>query len=390
MPVAPRGVVGLLKVWRDWRRFRKLAAEDREIVFFAEDAASWVHLGPIVEALGGQLGRRVCYLSSDPADPVFERQIPNVESFAIGSGALRTYAFTDMQASVLVMTMPDLETFHIKRSKSHAVHYAYVFHSLVSSHMVYRPCAFDYYDTILCAGPHHVEEIRAAEALRALPEKRLVEHGYGRLDAVIAEARRQGPPPPGEPLRVLVAPSWGDSCLLETRGVELTRVLLDAGLHVTLRPHPMTGRHSPGVIDGLRAFRGHERFELEVDIASQESFHRSHLMVSDWSGAALEYAFGLERPVLFVDVPRKVNDAGYEALGCEPLEVSIRHEIGEILPPDRLGDAPQAIRRLCAAPGAFRERIVASRARHVFNVGASGRVGAEEIAGLTDRAAGTG
>ena len=31
-------------------------------------------------------------------------------------------------------------------------------------------------------------------------------------------------------------------------------------------------------------------------------------MVSDWSGVAMEFAFGLERPVLFIDVPRKTNN----------------------------------------------------------------------------------
>ena len=31
-------------------------------------------------------------------------------------------------------------------------------------------------------------------------------------------------------------------------------------------------------------------------------------MVSDWSGAALEYSFGLKKPVIFLDLPKKVNN----------------------------------------------------------------------------------
>ena len=68
-------------------------------------------------------------------------------------------------------------------------------------------------------------------------------------------------------------------------------------------------------------------------------------MVSDWSGAALEYAFGLERPVLFVDVARKVNNPDYEALGIEPFEVGIRERIGRVVAPDDLAAIVPAVAR---------------------------------------------
>ncbi len=53
------------------------------------------------------------------------------------------------------------------------------------------------------------------------------------------------------------------------------------------------------------------RFQLETNIATNDSFCAADLMISDWSGAALEFAFATERPGLFVDVPRKVNNPDY-------------------------------------------------------------------------------
>jgi hypothetical protein len=47
----------------------------------------------------------------------------------------------------------------------------------------------------------------------------------------------------------------------------------------------------------------------------------------DWSGVAMEFAFGLEKPVLFIDVPRKVNNPEYKTLRAVPLEVSYRDQI---------------------------------------------------------------
>ena len=53
-------------------------------------------------------------------------------------------------------------------------------------------------------------------------------------------------------------------------------------------------------------------------------------MICDWSGAALDYAFGLNKPVIFIDVPRKVNNPDYQELGVECFEVWIRDHIGVV------------------------------------------------------------
>ena len=63
-----------------------------------------------------------------------------------------------MDVDVVVMTMPDLNQFQIKRSRF-SVHYVHVQHSLVSLHMIYRKGAFDHFDTVFCSY-HHIAEIR--------------------------------------------------------------------------------------------------------------------------------------------------------------------------------------------------------------------------------------
>ena len=70
---------------------------------------------------------------------------------------------------------------------------------------------------------------------------------------------------------------------------------------------------------------------MNEDTTKYEALFSSHIMVSDWSGAALDYAFGLGKPVLFIDVPRKVNNQEYESINIQPFEVWIRDKIGKIL-----------------------------------------------------------
>lgn len=371
--------------WLGLRRFNALPEHERRIVFYSEGAAYWVHLGPLIEHLTRDHGRTVCYVSSSASDPGLAWDDEKLRPFMIGSGMARTVMFRTLEAGVLVMTMPDLDRFYMKRSP-HPVHYVYVHHSLASTHMIYRTGAFDHFDTIFCAGPHHVAETRATERLYGLRAKNLFEHGYGRLDAIMRE-RRTGDAlsPPGTRRRILVAPSWGRHGLLESVGPELVAALLAGGHDVTVRPHPQTEKLWPAAIDELRRrFQDRPGFALETDMVSQASFHAADVMVSDWSGAAFEFAFGLERPVLFVDVPRKVNNPEYERLNLVPLEASARGDVGSVLALDRLTEAPALIERLAAERPAMAERIRATRSRWVFNVGQSGAAGAREIVRIAE------
>src|SRR5688572_19214174 len=180
------GIGSMFRASSSLRRFNRSPRDERQIVFYAESRADWAHLGPIVQELTSA-GRTISYVTSDEDDPVLSSQDGRLRAFFVGSGSVRTTFFKLVDADVVVMTLPDLETFHLKRSV-HPVHYVYVFHAMVSTHMVYRKGAFDAYDTILCVGPHHVAEIRRTEEVYGLSAKALVPHGYARLDAILASA----------------------------------------------------------------------------------------------------------------------------------------------------------------------------------------------------------
>lgn len=381
------GIGGLFRAWSSLRAFNRSDRADRDIVFYAESRADWPHLGPLIDELTTVLGRTISYVSSDADDPVLAEERPGLRTYYVGSGTVRTSFFRLVDATVVVMTLPDLETFHLKRSV-HPVQYAYVFHSMVSTHMIYRTSAFDAYDIILCVGPHHTREIRRREELYGLRPKQLVEHGYGRLDAILrtASPRETVPDALRRGRRLVLAPSWGVCSFIEhDYGAELIAILLDAGHSLVLRLHPMTVRHHPRLAGQMAdRFRGRD-LRIETDMREQTSLHESELMVGDWSGAALEFAFGLERPVLFVDTPKKVNNPEYERIGMVSLEESIRTEVGAVVAPSNLDAAPRLVEELCATPDAFGERLRDARARAVYNVGRSAPVGAAHVARLAER-----
>jgi YidC/Oxa1 family membrane protein insertase len=105
---------------------------------------------------------------------------------------------------------------------------------------------------------------------------------------------------------------------------------------------------------------------------------------------AIEYALGLGKPVLFVDVPPRIRNPNYAELGLEPMEMRIRRELGAVLPLDRVGEAPRYVAELLRDPADLRKRSAERREEWVFNFGRSVEVGAREIARIADERAGIG
>ncbi|MGB5486148.1 MAG: CDP-glycerol glycerophosphotransferase family protein, partial [Lysobacterales bacterium] len=187
---------------------------------------------------------------------------------------------------------------------------------------------------------------------------------------------------------VLIAPTWGDQSIFNTCGDELTGLLLDAGYHVIVRPHYQTLKMTPEVIDNLRKKYGdRDNFEYQDRMSESDSLFRSDILISDWSAMAIEYALGLEKPVLFVDLPRRIRNPDWQALDIEPQEVAFRKLAGDVVSPQQLGEAPEMIDRLLQHQESFRQRMQKLRSQMVFNIGDSVQSGAKEIARLADEKA---
>ena len=102
-------------------------------------------------------------------------------------------------------------------------------------------------------------------------------------------------------------------------------------------------------------------------------------MISDWSGISLEYAFTFERPVIFIDVPKKVLNPNWSDIALEPIETSIRVKIGHIVSPNNLEEILDLVKILDKNTQNIGERIKEIRTKTVYNSGESAKIGAEHI-----------
>ena len=377
--------ISLSREWKELKKFESLESSVRSIVFYAENKASMNHFKSLIDELTESLGREICYITSNRSDPILTTKNNKIHTFYVGSGTARDKLFLSLKADVLVTDMPDLETYHIKRSKTHPVHYVYVFHSMFSIHSYLRKGALDNYDTIFCVGQHHVNEIRETEKVYGLKSKNLINYGYGRLDTLLQERENFQRINHNTKDLIIIAPSYGNNNLLEKCGLGLTDILLKLNFKVMLRPHFITLRYSTKLIDSIKEKFGKNRnFVLESGIIPSDSFHNSLCMISDWSGISLEYAFALERPVLFVDVPKKINNPDFEKIHCEIIETNIRREIGYVISPNELERIPEKINSLLQNLDKFRKKIRKIRSKTDFNICKSAIMGAKHIIKIAD------
>jgi YidC/Oxa1 family membrane protein insertase len=370
---------------QDYRRLFAIPKENRPIVFYAEDASYHTFFEGVLNELLDHYDLPVCYVSSQMDDPIFMREHHLLKTFYLNH--LLGFFTLNVDSAIVVYTMPDLGRLHLKKSVKGANHF-YFFHNIGSYFHVIRFGGLFHYDTFFCVGPHQVRELRREQELYQLPQRRLVEFGYHRLDKIYAEYQTwrstHRTSTKGYRGRILFAPGWGPweerNSALDLCGERIIRRLLDGKFAVILRPHPMMRIKYPHFLDTLYSkFKNEDAFSAEENISSLESFFNTDLMISDWSGVVYEYAFGTEKPVLFIDSPMKVNNPEYEKFGFDPIDIDIRSDIGKLITLREIDQIESIAYEVINSRAKYKAKIIEARDRCVFNFGSSSKVGAEFV-----------
>lgn len=354
----------------DYKRFFSVA--NKHLVFYSESSGFYKYYRATIEYLITHSNVIIHYVTSDPGDQIFKvaKTQPRIRPYYIGEKKLITL-FMKMDADIVVMTMPDLQNFHIKRSYVRKdVEYVYVPHGLDSLNLTMRTGSVDHYDAVLCVGPNQKEEIKKTEEVYNLPPKKLVECGYMLLDDMRAGFSEKADC--SEQPVILIAPSWQEANIMDSCIDELLTSLQYTGYHIVVRPHPQYVKHREAQLNDLKArYAGTPQVEIQTNFASNSTVFQADLLITDWSGIAYEYAYTTCRPVLFVNTPMKVMNPEYERIGVVPINISIRKEIGREIEPEDAGQANIVVEEMIARRGEYQERIRNLACQNVYNLGQS-------------------
>lgn len=361
----------------DYRRFQKYG--EKQIVFYSEKNGFYKYYQNVIETILRKTDITIHYVTSDPKDEVFALANDNFRVYYIGENKL-ILLMMKLEADMMVMTVPDLQKYHIKRSLvKEDIEYVYLDHGIGSDNLMLRKHALDYFDTIFASNEIGKAEIRAQEKCYGLKEKNIVAFGSCLIDNMIAAYQADNSHTNEKPT-ILIAPSWQDENILDLCIQEILQHLLGRGYHVIVRPHPQYVRHFEDKLLALsQQYAEHEDFELQMDFSSNETVFRADILMTDWSSIAYEYSFTTLKPTLFVNTPMKVMNPDYEEIGVVPFDIEIRDKIGLSIDIDKLDEIYDLTQTLLNDRMFSKEEMAKIRANYLYHVGTSGEVGAGYI-----------
>ena len=179
-------------------------------------------------------------------------------------------------------------------------------------------------------------------------------------------------------IHVVIAPSWGDNSIFEKIGIDLVALLIKAKFKITLRPHPETIRQNTKNYNNLKnRFINNKLISFDEGPSSFKAFSTSTLLITDYSGTSFEYTFGYLKPVLFIDLPKKINNNDFESIKLIPIEISSRSKIGKIIKTTNLHTITNEIKSLTNIN--HTHRLKKEREKFLYNYGKASKNGVGKI-----------
>ena len=288
------------------------ASKKARIIIYGEDKRYYNVFKPIIEELI-KLEIPVIYYSSSEDDQIFEikNDLLHTEFIGVGNKAYAKLNF--IEADICLMTTPNLDVFQLKRSKG-VKKYVHIFHAPNEAAM-YCLYSLDFFDAVLLSGENQIADIRELEETRGTKVKELEIIGSTYLDELNKkkEEALKSISKVENKKTVLIAPSWSMNGLLTRFGEKIIDPILESGYYVIIRPHPQSSIVEKDMLERLKnKYKDNSNIEWDFNRDNIYSLSRADVMISDFSGVILDYAFLFEKPTI---IPSFTFDKrGYDAV----------------------------------------------------------------------------
>lgn len=358
----------LVRTIKSILNFFKLSKTFRNYVFFSENSNYYnVFENIVLKLLKNKI--KITYITSDKNDKILNLKNDYIKSFYISKTIGQILLLNNINCENLIMTMPDLGNFHIKKSK-YCKNYIYLFHSPVSTNMIYRNKAFINYDTILCVGEHHYMELNDYKDKFNLKNQKIIKFGYPKFDNLLKKYSENKNNYIKK--KITIAPSWGLKNLINQLNNEFYENILSNDYILNLRPHLNIQRNDYEILKSITKKNKHNaNFKIENSNETFKKVFESEYLITDWSGIGLEFAFVTERPVIFIDTEKKINNHKYNDISHLPIEITLRDQIGIIVKLENIGNINKYLEELTNKKKYFRDNIINARKKYIYNLGNS-------------------
>lgn len=352
----------------DILQFLKFLKTKNKIVIFCESYSYSKYFYTITKTLAKDK-INFLYLCKKSNQSFSEKNIDSKFFFEFNNQFFLLLILSIIECEYLILTTPDFGKSKKLRISKRCKKVIYIFHSTVSSSMIYNEGAFDGYDYICCVGDHHFLELSERYSEKKL-NNHLVKFGYPYLDYLIANTNKKN----FEKNLILVAPTWYPQYPNYYQDIykQVIINLLENNFKVIFRPHPeYLKRFSNNFYDFKKNFTSDQNFEVNDQKENLQIMEKSNFLISDWSGISFEYAYTFLRPVIFVEGPKKILNMNYTKFKNCPIEITDRKELGEIWNPKEDYKLSDLIKKIKDNEDVYMIKIKKNLEKNIYNLGKS-------------------
>lgn len=361
----------------DYKRFFSIV--NKKLVFYSESNGFYKYFKGMIEYILKNTNITIHYITSDYNDQIFElaKENKQIKPYYIEEKKLITLMMK-MDADVVVMTMPDLDNYHIKRSYIRKdIEYIFIPHGIDSSNMTMRKGSTDHFTSVYATGKHQHDEYVKTDEVYHLNRK-IVDWGYTLLDDMIADYKKTKKKP-GKTKTIMIAPSWQKDNIIDLCLDDVLKSLKGKNYEVIVRPHPQQVRHMRDAFEKMKEKYAGTNIIIQTDFSNTSSVFEADVLIGDWSSIGFEYAFTTEKPVISIDTPMKIMNPEYQKVDVPPINIWGREEIGEVVKLKDVKRINEVVERMLRNPDKYKKKIQKLRKEYVYNPGKSAQVGAEYI-----------
>ena len=332
--------MGFLKSVKGYLSYLKIKKNNKNkkfVYFFSESLSYRNYFVNIIRNLNKDKNLKILYFTSDEKDlEIIEN---NIKPIFIGNGIIRMFFFTNLQCELMIMTLTDLDNHEIKKSKN-CKNYAYVFHSLVSTHKAYNKNSLNNYDIIFANGEYQKRELEKAEEIYGLKRKKIYKTGYPYMEFLKENFYDNS-----DTQHVLFAPSWSKDKdnLIEKHSADIINVV-SKEKKILFRPHPQSLIQDEKKLNLIRKkFNKNEKFHYNSYINDIEPIFNSSILITDNGGMALEYSLILRKPVVFINYRDKIHNKNFKEIKLKPIEDDFKERFGILINTNQISNLNKII-----------------------------------------------
>ena len=226
------------------------------------------------------------------------------------------FLFQFLQIKYCYSSTPELGRSYYVKSAFKITKYIFIQHSPMGLNGIYKKDAFNNFDVVQVINKFQKDDLIeinlfSKKNIKIWKSKYLFFHNKNN------PIKKKN-----DKIKVLIAPSHGT--LFYEKAIDLLIKSLDQNLyHVEFRPHLMTIQKNKFLFKKIK-----DNFIIN---SGKINFSEFDILISDWSGAYIEFAHQKKQKSILIDVPQKILNDNFKQFSNNSIDIEARKILGKVI-----------------------------------------------------------